>query len=141
MSYEYGDRSKRKLATCHPMLKTIAQDVLVVSPYDISIIHGFRGEQLQNDLYDNNKSTKIWPDSKHNNTENGKPYSLALDFAPWVGSDINWNDTHIFACIAGCFFVVACDRGVRIRWGGDWDSDGSTKDQGLMDWGHIEIIL
>ena len=140
MSYKYGRRSREKLATCHPSLQKIANDVLMASPYDISIIHGWRGEEEQNALYDNNASEKMFPDSMHNKMKGGRPQSLAIDFAPWVNG-IDWEDTHIFAVIYGCFFVVALDRDYKIRWGGDWNGSGSTKDQVLKDWGHIEIIL
>jgi len=67
--------------------------------------------------------------------------SLAFDFAPWIDGAIPWGDTHIFAVIAGAFFAATLDLGYTVRWGGDWDSDGSTKDQRLMDWGHIEVLL
>ena len=29
--------------------------------------------------------------------------------------------------------------GVNIRWGGDWDSDGEVKDNGVDDLVHVEI--
>ena len=140
MTWVYGKGSRQKLATCCPELQDIANDALIVSPYDISIIHGWRGEAEQNALYDSNASEKMWPYSMHNNMTGVRPYSLAIDFAPWVNG-INWEDTHIFAVIAGCFFVAAIDRGYTIRWGGDFNGNGSTKDQRLKDWGHIEIIL
>lgn len=136
-----------KLATCHPMLAKIAVRALELSPYDISIIHGWRGEDVQNALFDSNASTKRWPDSMHNKLGgDGTPQSVAIDFAPWVDGSIHWDDTHIFAVVAGCFFAAGYDLDIRVqgralRWGGDWDGDGSTKDQTLLDWGHMEIIL
>jgi len=138
--YEYGKKSSAKLNTCHPDLQMVAEYALAMSPYDITIIHGWRGEDVQNALYDSGASHKQWPDSKHNHTAHDTPYSLAIDFAPWVKGTIPWNDTHIFAIIAGCFFAAANQVGVTIRYGGDWDSDGSTTDQTLMDWGHVELI-
>lgn len=144
MSYQYGSKSMSKLDTCHPKLKEVALLGLEMSPYDITIIHGWRGEEVQNALQESGASTKRFPDSKHNTMRPpplNSPESEAFDFGPWVNGDIPWNDTHVFACIAGCFFAAAQQLGVTLRWGGDWDSDGSTKDQKLMDWGHLEIIL
>jgi peptidoglycan L-alanyl-D-glutamate endopeptidase CwlK len=145
MIYEYGRKSKAKLLTCHPVLAMIADDVLELTPYDITIIHGLRGEDVQNALFDSNVSHKRYPHSRHNKTNDNRvadPYSMsdALDFAPYVDGKIYWNDTHIFALIAGLFIAAAHKRGYTLRYGGDWDSDGKTTDQTLMDWGHIEII-
>lgn len=137
--FTYGTRSRQKLDTCHSDLVTIAELALDVSPYDIAIIHGWRGEELQNSLVDSGVSRTRWPESKHNYILDGEPYSLAIDFAPWVDGAIPWNDTHIFAVIAGVMFAVAEEVGISITWGGDWDGDGSTKDQTLMDWGHIQL--
>ena len=139
---KYGIKSQSKLRTVHDPLAAVAYRALELSPYDITIIHGWRGEGIQNELFDTNKSHKRWPDSNHNHTDRqGVPDSLAIDFAPWVNGLIPWGETHIFAAIAGCFFAAAAEMGVKIRWGGDWDADGSTNDQTLMDWGHVEIIL
>lgn len=142
----YGDKSDAKLGTCHPMLKKIAYRALQRSPYDITIIHGWRGKELQNQLVAEKKSRTPWPESRHNKSDDAtldspELVSDALDFAPWIDGDIPWDDTHIFACIAGCFLSAAQDFGCTLRWGGDWDSDGSTKDQTLMDWGHVELVF
>jgi peptidoglycan L-alanyl-D-glutamate endopeptidase CwlK len=143
--WKYGERSLGKLATVHPRLKQVAFRALDRSPYDIAIVHGWRGEDVQNALFDSRASMKRWPDSKHNRSldidyELADQISDALDFAPWVGGRIPWDETHIFACIAGCFFAAADELGVRLRWGGDWDTDGNTKEHKLQDWGHLEII-
>ena len=145
MTYKYGDRSLNKLSTCCTPLQLIAVEALNRSPYDITIVHGWRGEQIQNALYDSGASRKRFPHSRHNMSNDPKtdaPFktSDAIDFAPYVNNSIPWLDTHIFACVAGVFMATAIDMGYTLRWGGDWDSDGSTSDQTLMDWGHLEIV-
>ena len=147
LDHEFGARSIKNLDTCHKDLQRLACRALQLSPYDFSIIHGWRDEEVQNALHASNASEKRWPDSKHNHFKECTssieiiPESLAVDFAPWISGDIPWHDTHIFSVIAGCFFAAAAEQGITIRWGGDWDSDGSTKDQKLMDYGHIELVL
>ena len=131
--------------TCHPLWYVIMEEALALSPYDITLIHGLRGEYLQNALYDSGASRKRFPDSTHNSSKDPDVehanFSDAVDFGPWVDGGVPWKDTHIFACIAGIIMSVAKRRGVKTRWGGDWDSDGKSRgDQKLMDWGHIEII-
>ena len=144
MRYKYGTGSNEKLDTCHPTLQLIAEEALSLSPYDITIIHGWRNMGTQNQLEADGKSTKRFPNSRHNKTDDPSVIdyarmSDALDFAPWVNNTIYWDDTHIFAVIAGCFIAAAKSMGVTLRWGGDWDSDGQTTDQTLLDWGHVEI--
>ena len=72
--------------------------------------------------------------------------SNALDFTPWgrlkdgrMGPP--WDDTHSFAMLGGLFLAAGKIRSVGLRYGGDWDGDGSTQDQTLMDWGHVELIV
>ncbi len=140
--YSYGAASEKKLATVHPLLAGVARVALSRSPYDITIVWGARGEEMQNALVESGASRTPWPESKHNAMdEYGDPLSEAIDFAPWVNGGVPWNDTHIFAVIAGVFFAAAADMDVTLRWGGDWDGDGDTTDQTLLDWGHLEIIL
>ena len=135
--------------TCHQALREVTIRALLLSPYDFTIVHGWRGEEVQNALVDSGASRAPWPTSKHNNIrwedagrnkQVSKPDSLAVDFGPWVNGAIPWNDTHIFAVIAGAFFAASFELNYPIRWGGDWDSDGSTKDQTLLDYGHVELI-
>jgi len=141
-NYSYGTKSGNKLLTCHDRIREIAVLGLQRSPYDITVIHGWRGEDVQNALEESGASTKRYPNSKHNHTDHsGMPLSLAFDFAPWVDGKIPWGDTHIFAIIAGVLIAAANELEYPVRYGGDWDSDGSTKDQTLMDWGHLELVL
>lgn len=140
--YKFGKTSNGKLASCCQEIRLVANRAIVLSPFDITIIWGWRGEEIQNALFVSGASTKPWGESKHNIVDvQGDPYSEALDFGPWVNGKIPWDDTHIFAIIAGCFFAAAKEQGIEIRYGGDWDGDGSTKDQTLMDWGHVEVIV
>lgn len=140
--YKFGAKSNGKLATGCQEIRLLANRALHLSPYDITIIWVWRGEEVQDGLFKTGASTKQFPDSKHNTLDaEGNPYAEALDFGPWVGGKIPWDDTHIFAVIAGCFYAAAKEQGIKIRWGGDWNSNGSTKDQKLMDYGHIEVIV
>ena len=145
--FKFGDKSQAKLATVHPLLAECAEVALIRSPYDFTIVHGWRGEDVQNALFDSGASRKRFPDSRHNQTLDlnleeffRMQRSDAIDFAPWIRGSIPWSDTHIFAVIAGCFFAAADELDITLRWGGDWDSDGDTTDQTLMDWGHVEIM-
>lgn len=140
--YSFGNASLAKLDTCAPQLINIARHAIGATPVDFTIVWGYRGEAQQNALEASGASRKRFPESKHNREAGGRPESWALDFAPWVDGRIYWDDTHMFALVAGVFLAAAAlrPRPVELRWGGDWDSDGKTTDQTLMDWGHIELI-
>lgn len=140
--FTYGSKSLEKLHTCHPDMLDIAELALSRSPYDVTIVHGWRGKDIQDALFESGASHKKYPHSKHNHTDSdGLPLSLALDFAPWVDGAIPWKDSHAFCIIAGVFISAAAELEIPVRYGGDWDSDGSTMDQTLMDWGHLELVI
>ncbi len=141
MSFKYGRTSSRNRDTCAPPLIKLMDRGLELSPVDISIVRGWSPEDVQNMLFRTGASQKRWPDSEHNFELNGEPHSKAFDFAPHLGGEIRipWKDTHLFAVVAGVFFVAAKELNIKLRWGGDWNMDGLTTNQTFMDWGHFEI--
>ena len=140
MIYTYGKTSRENRDTCAPPLIEVMELGLSRSPVDISIVRGWSGEDVQNMLFRKGASKKEWPFSEHNFLLEGKPHSKAFDFAPYVDEvKIPWEDTHLFAVVAGVFLSAAVELGFKLRWGGDWDMDGLTTDQSFMDWGHLEI--
>lgn len=139
--HHYGRESTRRLKSCHPALFSLMNLALKNSPVDITIIHGYRTNEEQNEIFRQGFSKKRGGESVHNNTsDNGEPLSLGVDFAPYVNGGIDWSDSHMFAVVAGVILAAAEQLELEIRWGGDWDMDGSTKDQTFMDWGHIELV-
>ena len=141
----YGARSQGKLDTCHQELQDTFDLYRQWQVYEITIVHGWRGEEVQNDAFFAGNSTKKWPLSKHNKILlPDTPMSDAVDFAPWCflpstgQMGIPWNDTHAFAIVGGLLLAASQQLGYNSRYGGDWDMDGLTTDQTLMDWGHFE---
>jgi peptidoglycan L-alanyl-D-glutamate endopeptidase CwlK len=132
-----GVASRSKLATCHPKLVLLLLEVdrrLTLSKrFDWTIVCGHRGQAEQDAAYfaRPRRSSKRWPDSKHN-----KFPSLAVDIAPYP---TYWDDEAAFARLAGYVQAVADEMGIGIRWGGDWDADGRTEDENLIDLPHLEL--
>lgn len=138
--FYFGSRSRANLGQCHPDLVMVAQYVMNLQVYDFTIICGYRDEEEQTHAFLQGNSTVRWPDSNHNNVP-----SDAFDFGPWVRMPggkmgIPWEDIHAFAILAGMFIAAGAVLGTPVRCGGDWDSDGWTKDHKLLDLGHIERI-
>ena len=53
---------------------------------------------------------------------------------------IDWNDKIRFYHFAGYVLGVAKTLGIKIRWGGDWNSNLNFKDEKFMDLPHFELV-
>ena len=140
----FGTSSERKLSTADPELVEVPRLVMSWGVYDFTIIWGFRtnAEQMQAFLSGNSKKKD---GSYHQVMKGGKPFSQAIDFAPWCllpngDMGIPWKDTHAFAVLGGMMIAAGEQLGIPIVYGADWDRDGLTKDQTLMDFGHIQKL-
>lgn len=130
MSFKFSKKSLDKLSTCHPDLQHLMNELIKF--YDVSILEGHRGEELQNLYFDQGRSKLKYPQSKHNSYP-----SMAVDVAPYP---IDWNDRERFVYMGGIIKGLAQQLKIKIRWGGDWDSDNSFKDQTFHDLPHIELV-
>lgn len=147
----YGNSSKRRLATVTDRLQEVFNDVIQV--VDNSVLVGHRSEADQNAAYAKGASTLKWPESKHNSQPSravdAAPYPI--DWAPlpsqeelkhWDRSDLlKWAKQYSrFHYLAGVVLGVGFAKGVRIRWGGDWDQDDDFSDQKFDDLVHFEEL-
>lgn len=121
------------LATCHPDIQKVVRAVADSYPRPLNIIEGHRSPARQQLLVSQGKSRTM--DSRHL----AMP-SLAIDMAPsGKGGTIDWNARDDFHLFAGFVLGVARGLGVDLRWGGDWDRDADTKDNGFDDLVHFEL--
>lgn len=131
----FGAISQVNLSSCHPKLQRIMNEVIrrVPAEMDFSVTCGHRGQEAQEAAYfaKPQRSTKRWPDSLHNQVP-----SPAVDLAP---HPVDWHDAAAFARLAGYVQAVADELGIRIRWGGDWNGNGRTRDERLVDLPHFEL--
>ena len=121
----FGKRSRERLRGVKPKLVNVLNELIKIM--DVTIIEGLRTEDRQDELVAQGKSKTKY--SKH---LEGK----AVDLAPYP---IDWEDRERFHYMGGMVRGIGKQLGVRIRWGGDWDSDGEIKDNGFDDLVHIEI--
>ena len=137
----FGPTSRARLATCHPDLQVIFNEVIKV--VDCTVICGHRNQEDQAAAFAADLSQVQWPNSKHNS----KP-SMAADVGPYTAQigNIEWEDIKAFCVFKGMVDMIArrlLDEGKithRLRWGGDWDGDGRTTDQKFNDLPHYELI-
>ncbi len=123
------------LATVHNDLEIIMEDALDVGIMDISVIEGHREWARQNKYYISGKSKVQWPDGKHN-----KIPSEAVDATPYINGKVSWNKMHC-CVLAGIILTCAAKRGIKLRWGGNWDMDSEPiTDQDFQDLVHYELV-
>jgi hypothetical protein len=128
---KFGAASQKQLATCHRDLQRVF--LRVVEAWDCTVIEGKRSEAQQRLYVASGASRKM--DSKHVYPLN-EP-SLAADVAPYP---IRWKDYPRFYAFAGFVIGTAREMGVKLRWGGDWDSDHDFTDQDFHDLPHFELV-
>ena len=122
---KFGKRSKERLRGIDARLVSVLNELVKIM--DVTIIEGLRSEQRQEKLLkEGSTKTKF---SKH---IEGK----AVDLAPYP---IDWKDRDRFHYMGGMIRGIAKQLNVNVRWGGDWDSDGETKDNRFDDLVHVEI--
>ena len=137
---QYSRRSKDYLATCHLDIQILFKAV-IEDGYDHTVICGYREEEAQTAAYESGASKVQWPNGKHN-----KFPSEAIDVIPY-NRGIDWTDELAIAAFAGKVLATANrlykehQMHHRVRWGGDWDMDGKTKDQRFNDLVHFELVM
>lgn len=107
---KFGKRSKKELATAHPDLQRLFNEV--IKEYDCAVICGHRDHAAQDKAFADGYSLVKWPNSKHN-----KVPSLAVDVVPYP---IDWNDHARFMSFASNVKKVAKRLKINVEWGGDW---------------------
>lgn len=127
----FGVYSRTRLVTCDPRLQQLFNEV--VKHFDCRVLCGHRTEAEQNQALHDGYSKLAWPLSKHNTNP-----SMAVDVVPWP---VDWEDRERMVYFAGLVKGVALGLGLKVRWGGDWDSDTEVMDEkGLRDLPHFELV-
>jgi len=146
--YKFGEKSLEKLKTCHEDLQKILLLAISVSNVDFGISEGYRPVERQNQLFREGKSKidGINKKGKHNYNP-----SEAADFYIYhpdieMRRKMAYDKNHL-SYVAGVIQSSAemlYNEGVikhKIRWGGNWDSDGVIAfDQSFLDMPHVEIV-
>jgi peptidoglycan L-alanyl-D-glutamate endopeptidase CwlK len=135
--YSYGLISSENLASAHPLLQAVFNEI--IKHRDCSITDGHRGKLIQNQLFYSGKSKTPWPESKHNH----RP-SYAVDAVPYPFKPQWWDRKkyfHIWAEWGGWVVGFAEGMGVGLRWGGDWNRNHDADDERFFDGPHFELAM
>jgi|TARA_R100001480_G_scaffold65931_1_gene77717 peptidoglycan L-alanyl-D-glutamate endopeptidase CwlK len=126
---KFGKRSIRRLKGVDSRLRNVLNELIKIM--DVTIIEGVRSTEKQQEYFKKGKS-KIDGINKKGQHQLGK----AVDLAPYP---IDWNDRDRMHYMGGMLIGIGHSMGYKLRWGGDWDRDGETKDNNFDDLVHIEI--
>lgn len=157
MGFQFGNKSKEKLATSHPDLQKIFLLAISRSRVDFGISEGHRSVEKQQAYYAIGRTTELHRKPITNvdgvtqlGKHNYQP-SLACDIFIWhnnkaIREKIAWDHVHM-AYIAG--LLDSCARELLgegkishlIKWGANWDMDGIIDyDQKFDDFPHFELV-
>tara|TARA_Y100000401_G_scaffold34109_1_gene25478 strand:- start:1068 stop:1448 length:381 start_codon:yes stop_codon:yes gene_type:complete len=123
--YKFGRRSRERLKGVDVRLVNVLNELIKMM--DVTIIEGLRSAERQKELLAKG-ATKV----KYSKHMEGK----AVDLAPYP---IDWENRDGFYYMGGMIRGIAKQMGINVRFGGDWDSDGDTKNNSFDDLVHVEI--
>ena len=126
---KFGKRSKERLATCDERLQEVFNEVIQF--VDCSVLEGHRSQERQDKLYDEGKTKVKYPRGRHNSNP-----SRAVDVTPYP---VDWEDRERQTLFAGFVLGIARAKGIKLRWGGDWDMDFQVMDNRFDDFPHFEV--
>ncbi len=136
---QFGNASKRRLATVVPELQKLAHNVLAIGLIDFSVTDGRRSRELQEQYFAEKKSKVHWPESRHN-VMHPDDLAKAFDLTPFVNGKLSYHKAHCIL-LAGIVLTEAKHLGLNVRWGGNWDMDlEPVTDQDFQDLVHFELV-
>jgi peptidoglycan LD-endopeptidase CwlK len=132
----FGAASVRELATCHPLLQQLAQEVIKFT--DCRCHQGARTiEQQRLNLA---KGVSWTMNSKHIPGPDGFAHAFDLSYWPMDWTDDSARAIQKHYWFAGVVLGIAFRMGIPLRWGGDWDSDRDLAEEKRPDLVHFELV-
>lgn len=131
----FGKKSTAVFKTLHPDLQAVLREG--IRHFDFALTEGHRSHERQAELKASGKSRAGPGESPHNSYPSD---AVDILIPPYDASA--WTDEEGFAYVAGRLMGIADSMGVVLRWGNDWDRDGTLvsrdPDESFNDRPHIE---
>lgn len=156
MAFTLGPKSLVQLGTVEDALQRVITRAIELTEVDFSVMEGVRSMERQYELFTHGRTVDelrkagvpakylaqpglpkvTWTlKSKHFAPAPGKPgRAVDLGVFPY---DPNAG-LAVYRKIKDAVFKAAAEQKVRIRWGGDWNQNGTTE-HGESDIGHFEL--
>ncbi|MCD9497614.1 M15 family peptidase [Photobacterium carnosum] len=138
--YHLGKTSLSRGYKLHPKLWACTALAITLCECDFGVSETIRTADRQRKLYYGTPK-KTWTlNSKHMIQVDG--YGHAVDLVPLKkDGTADWDRC---AVVKTAMFKAAAMMGITLRWGGDWNQNGDSRDEhqrGSYDGPHFEIIL
>ena len=127
MTYALGKRSLERLVGVHPDLVRVVKRAIELTDHDFSVIEGLRTIETQRAYVAKGASKTM--NSRHLTGH-------AVDLYP-VGRPTPWDKCPV---VAAAMLAAAVELDVAIRWGGDWNMNGDSRDEKFYDGPHFELL-
>lgn len=115
MSFQLSRRSLARLQGVHPDLVAVVKLAITLTAVDFSVVEGVRTLAKQREYFLKGKSRTM--NSRHLTGH-------AVDLAPWINGDIEWEDEAGWREVSRAVKAAARKLGVKVWWGYDlwgWD--------------------
>lgn len=124
----------------HPQLFAYVALAITLCPIDFTMSETVRTADRQRKLYYGTPKKTSTLNSKHMIQADG--YGHAVDLAPLKkDGSLDWDKC---AVVKEAMFTAAKMIGIRLRWGGDWNQNGDSRDEhqrGSYDGPHFEMLF
>ena len=129
MSFSFSKASKASRAKLHPLLRSIVDEA--IKEVDFKILDATRGRAAQTKAYRQGHSKATFGNSAHNYVP-----AIAMDLFP---APYDWDNLKAFDDMARIVLRIAKEKGIPLRWGGDWNMDGKKTTSDAWDKPHFEL--
>jgi hypothetical protein len=104
---------ERKLEECDPRIVECFRVIQKGFP-NAHISWGFRDQKTQDEFFKDGRSRQRWPESPHNETKDGKPFSRAIDLFEYVPhAPARFLDSWYTRIYEFCM-----EQQLKMKWGG-----------------------
>lgn len=138
-SYFLGKRSLTRLHKLHPKLAACVSLAVTLTDVDFTVSETIRTAERQKQLYYGTPKRTWTLNSKHMIQSDGFGHAVDLvPLSPNGGPD--WDKC---PQVKDAMLKAAEILGIKIRWGGDWNQNGSSHDEhqrGSYDGPHFELL-
>ena len=134
MNYSLSETSLSRLSRVDARLVAVVKRAIQITTQDFMVLEGYCSQERQDELYAQGR-TKPGPVVtwvKVGTHTSG----TAVDLVPYP---VDWNDLSKFDAISKAMFDAAKELGVKIRWGANWNQNGTPRERGESDSPHFEL--
>jgi hypothetical protein len=160
MTFGLSAKSLARLDGVHPDLAGVVKQAIGLSTQDFMVVEGLRSRDAMCVNWGKGRTADqcvavsvpakfaqpglakvTWLKDPFNSNHGVRPdgFGHAVDLGALVDGKYEGDSLPAYDAIAKAMFAAAKAQGVTLRWGGDWDGDGTPHEKGESDAAHFEL--